>query len=75
MPGLGTGSRHGGSWPAAPSVRRCPRLPSVAPPLQDPHQLPVPADDCDGAQWFPVAKLRGLKGAVAADAMAATCWL
>ena len=22
----------------------------------------MPADDVDGAQWFPVARLRGLKG-------------
>jgi hypothetical protein len=36
------------------SPRRC--LP------QDPHQEPVPAGDVDGAQWFPVAQLRGLKG-------------
>ena len=32
-------------------------------PLQDPHQAPEPADDVDGAQWFPVSQLRGLPGA------------
>lgn len=31
-------------------------------PLQDPHQTPVPADDVDAAQWFPVSQLRGLQG-------------
>ncbi|EFN59941.1 hypothetical protein CHLNCDRAFT_133014 [Chlorella variabilis] len=27
---------------------------------EDPHQAPEPADDVDGAQWFPVSQLRGL---------------
>ncbi|PSC68460.1 Transmembrane 18 isoform A [Micractinium conductrix] len=31
---------------------------------EDPQQTPVPADDVDGAQWWPVAQLRGLKDLV-----------
>lgn len=31
---------------------------------QDPLQPPVPADDVDAAQWFPVSQLRGLKDLV-----------
>ncbi|KAL4447543.1 hypothetical protein ABPG75_004762 [Micractinium tetrahymenae] len=31
---------------------------------EDPHQPPVPADDVDAAQWFPVSQLRGLKDLV-----------
>ena len=38
-------------------------LPALPLPSQDPQQTPVPADDVDGAQWWPVAQLRGLKGA------------
>ena len=34
--------------------------------VQDPRQQPVPSDDADAAQWFPVAQLRGLKGGTAA---------
>ena len=35
----------------------------LLPHTQDPHQPPVPSDDVDAAQWFPVSQLRGLKGA------------
>lgn len=28
----------------------------------DPHAEPVPADDADKAQWFPVSSLRGMPG-------------
>lgn len=31
---------------------------------EDPHQPPVPADDVDAAQWFPVSQLRGLQDLV-----------
>ncbi len=41
---------------------------SVSGMMQDPHQPPVPSDDVDAAEWFPVAQLRGLKGTQLAQA-------
>lgn len=35
---------------------------------QDPHQPLKPDDDVDGAQWFPVAQMRGMKG------VTGLCW-
>jgi hypothetical protein len=57
------------------STSPCIGLPLLATPLalapcrtQDPLKEPVPADDVDAAQWYPVAQLRGLPGEPAACA-------
>ncbi|KAI7839974.1 hypothetical protein COHA_006295 [Chlorella ohadii] len=42
---------------------------------EDPHQPPVPSDDVDAAEWFPVAQLRGLKDLVVhCDQVAERAW-